>query len=45
MNLNCGRSDACCPDWIKSIKATKNPISNYDNKCFQCAMKVAWKKN
>ena len=29
------------PDWIKSQKATKNPINKKDNKCFQYAVTVA----
>ena len=29
------------PDWIKSKKATINPINKKDNKCFQYAITVA----
>ena len=38
---NCGGSCINSPDWIKNKKATINPISKKDNKCFQQAVTVA----
>ena len=34
-NLNCGGSYKDSPDWIKTKKATINPINKKGNKCFQ----------
>ena len=39
INPNHGRSYTNSPDWIKNKKATINPISKKDNKCFQYAVK------
>ena len=36
-NPNCGRLYTNSPDWIKSKKATINPINKKNNKCFQYA--------
>ena len=41
INLNRGGSNIDSPDWIKNKKATINPISKKDNKCFQYAVTVA----
>ena len=41
INLNRGGSYIDSPDWIKSEKATINPINKKDNKCFQYAVTVA----
>ena len=41
INLNRGGSYIDFPDWIKSEKATINPINKKDNKCFQYAVTVA----
>ena len=35
INLNRGGSYIDSPDWIRSKKATINPINKKDNKCFQ----------
>ena len=40
INLNHGRSYIDSHDWIKSKKATINPINKNDNKCFQYAITV-----
>ena len=40
MNFQCSRSNIDSPDWIKSKKATINPI-NDDDKCFEYAATVA----
>ena len=40
MNLNRSGSNLDSPDWIKSKKATINPI-NYDDKCFKYAATVS----
>ena len=34
INTNCGGSYIDSPSWIKSNKATINPIRKNDNKCF-----------
>ena len=39
--MNRGGSYVDSPDWIKSEKATINPINKKDNKCFQYAVTVA----
>ena len=39
-NRNRGGSYKDSPDWIKSKKATTNPINEKDNKCFQYAVTV-----
>ena len=36
-NPNCGGLYTNSPDWIKSKKATINPINKKNNKCFQYA--------
>ena len=41
INLNRAGSYINSPDWIKSKKATINPINKKDNKYFQCAITVA----
>ena len=41
INANRGGSYIDSPDWIKSKKATTNPINKKDNKCFQYAVTVA----
>ena len=41
INLIRGGSYIDFPDWIKSKKATINPINKKDNKCFQYAVTVA----
>ena len=41
INLNCGGSNKCSPDWIKNKKATINAINKKDNKCSQYAVTVA----
>ena len=35
INANRGGSYIDSPDWVKNKKATTNPISQKDNKCFQ----------
>ena len=40
-NPNCGGSHIDSPDWIKSKKATINPINKKDNKCIQYSVTVA----
>ena len=40
INLNRVGSYIDSPDWIKSKKATVNPTSKKDNKCFHYAIKV-----
>ena len=40
INPNRGESHIDPPDWIKSKKATINPINKKDNKCFQYAVIV-----
>ena len=40
INLNRGGSYIDSPDWIKSKKATINPINKKYNKCFQYAVTV-----
>ena len=40
INLNRGGSYIDSPYWIKSKKATMNPINKNDNKCFQYAITV-----
>ena len=40
INPNRGGSYEDSPDWIKSKKATINPINKKDNKCFQYAVTV-----
>ena len=40
-NFKRSRSYLDSPDWMKSKKATINPISKKDNKCFQYAITVA----
>ena len=40
-NPNCGGSHIDSPDWIKSRKATINPINKKDNKCIQYSVTVA----
>ena len=41
INPNCSRSYIDSPDWIKSKKATINPINKKDNKCLQSVVTVA----
>ena len=41
INLNRGGSYINSTDWIKSKKATINPINKKDHKYFQCAITVA----
>ena len=41
INLNCVGSYIDYPDFIKSKKATINPINKKENKCFQYAVTVA----
>ena len=41
INPNRGGSYINSPDWIKSKKATINPIKGKDNECFQYAVTVA----
>ena len=41
INPNFSGSYIDSPDWIKSKKATINPINKKDNKCFQYAVAVA----
>ena len=41
INPNRSGSDIDSPDWIKSKKATINPINKKDNKCFQYAVTVS----
>ena len=41
INPNCSGSYIDSPDWIKSKKATINPINKKDNKCFHYAVTVA----
>ena len=43
INPDRGGSYIHSPDWIKSKKATINPINRKDNKCFQYAVTVALK--
>ena len=43
INLNRGGSYIDSPHWIKSKKATMNPINKKDNKCFQYTVTVALK--
>ena len=40
-NPNCVGSYIDSPDWIKTKKATINPINKKDNKCFQYGVAVA----
>ena len=42
INPNRGGSHLDSPDWIKSKKATINPINKEKNKCFQYARTVAY---
>ena len=41
INPNCGGSYLRSPDWIKSTKATINPIDKKDNKCSQYGVTVS----
>ena len=41
INPNCGGSYMDSPDWVRNKKATINPISKIDNKCFQYTVTVA----
>ena len=41
INPNCGGSYVDSPDWIKTKRATINPINKKDIKCFQYAVTVA----
>ena len=40
-NQNHTGSYIYCPEWIKSQKATINPVNKKDNKCCQSAITVA----
>ena len=40
INANHGESYIDSPDWIKTKKATINPMNKKDNKCFQYAVTV-----
>ena len=42
INLSSNGSYRDSPDWINNKNATINPINKKYNKCFQCAVTVAW---
>ena len=39
-NFKHGGSYIDSPDWMKSKKATRNPLNKTDNECFQYALTV-----
>ena len=40
INLNCSGPRIDSPDWLKTIKPTKNAINKKDRKCFQYAATI-----
>lgn len=38
--ISLNRSGSDSPDWMKSKKATRNPLNKTDNECFQYALTV-----
>ena len=41
INPSCGESYLDSPDWVKTKKATLNPINKNDDKCFQYTVTIA----